>query len=102
MGTHSSHPPAPAPAPAPAEGGGRAKRRPWCESSDGVRILERLRNNDPTLRYLSKSSLREGDAVALGEALKTNATLQTLNLERNSVGDAGASALGEEIGRAHA
>ena len=37
------------------------------------------------------------DAVALGGALANNDALKALDLKQNSVGDAGASALGEAL-----
>ena len=74
---------------------------PWCERSDGARVIELLRNDNPDLRELdlSNKDLGDSDAMALGEALKTNAALQTLNLRGNSVGAAGtAHAVGRRGG----
>ena len=69
----------------------------WCDGSDGVRILERLRGNDPTLRELDLSlkGLGDRDAVALGEALANNDALKALDLKQNSVGSLNAKSAGQ-------
>ncbi|KAG0294741.1 hypothetical protein BGZ97_004993, partial [Linnemannia gamsii] len=67
----------------------------------GVLLLEALKNGD-TVISASKSirayrKLRDDGAKALAEALTTNSTVATLDLENNKIGDDGAKALAEAL-----
>ena len=59
----------------------------WCEGGDGVRILERLRNDDPTLRKL-KLRGNEINEVAAGAFLGLH-DLKELDLSDNERGSYG-------------
>ena len=58
-------------------------------------ILERIREDDPTLKLLDLGDKNIGDseAQALAEALKVNTNLKNINLGNNNIQDAGAQAL---------
>lgn len=58
-------------------------------------LLERFKNNDPTLTTLDLNNrkLDSHDIQQLVDALVTNTTLTTLNVEGNNIGDEGAKAL---------
>jgi hypothetical protein len=62
--------------------------------TDG-KILQRLRENDPTLVELDLSQQRitDKDVAELCEALIGNQTLRVLNLAKNKIGDKGAGAI---------
>ena len=62
-------------------------------------LLERIRNNDPTLTSLSLYGNKIGDAGVkdLVDALKDNRTLTSLDLRWNEIGDAGAKDLADAL-----
>ncbi|KAG9060730.1 hypothetical protein KI688_008941 [Linnemannia hyalina] len=61
-------------------------------------LSETLKTNSSlTTLNLERNSIGDNGAQALSEALKTNSTLTTLNLLRNSIGDNGAQALSEAL-----
>ncbi len=92
-------PPKPAATPAPQiDKGKRPAARgitPEPESKIDAEILQRLRSNDPTLTALDLSSreLTDADVIELCNALEKNTSLDTLDLDHNQIGDAGAQAL---------
>jgi hypothetical protein len=63
---------------------------PHCNAEEFAVILERLRNNDPSLTRLDLGWNQIGDAEAKDIALQDNTTLTTLDLGFNFIGDAGA------------
>jgi len=69
-------------------------------SDDARRLFERVRNDDPTLTEMElqlQFSFGAEGAAALAEALKTNTTLTSINLEYNDLGAEGAKALVETL-----
>ena len=46
---------------------------------------------------LNYNKIGDVGAAAIGEGLKANAVLNTLNLELNKIGDVGAAAIGEAL-----
>ena len=71
----------------------------WRTSAHGMETLHRMSENDPTLTALDVNSNSIGDAgaSALAEALKVNKTLMMLNVHNNDIGDHGASALADAL-----
>jgi Ran GTPase-activating protein (RanGAP) involved in mRNA processing and transport/predicted Ser/Thr protein kinase len=62
-------------------------------------ILQRLRNNDPSLTQLNLAYNKIGEAGAkhLSDALKVNQSLRELQLYNNKIGDAGAKDLSDAL-----
>ena len=62
-------------------------------------LLQRIRDNDPTLTSLDLTHNKIGvdDARAIAEALKTNTTVKSLDLGWNKIGAAGARVLVEAL-----
>lgn len=62
-------------------------------------ILQRLKENDPTLTLLdlAGNSISAAEIKDLAEALKTNKILTTLKLTRSQIGDAGVKELAEAL-----
>ena len=74
-------------------GGGREKL--------DERLLDRIRENDPTLITLDiyDNNIGNKEAIALVDALKVNKTLATLNMNNNNIGVEGAQALANALGK---
>jgi Ran GTPase-activating protein (RanGAP) involved in mRNA processing and transport len=63
-------------------------------------FIERIQNNDPSLKEVSFPNgqpLRSGDGKTIGEALKSNTHLRSLEISYNLVGDDGAKAFAEAL-----
>ena len=62
-------------------------------------ILERIRNNDPTLTALDLGNKNIGDlgAQALAEVLKVNTNLKNINLAVNGIKDKGVKYIAEVL-----
>jgi hypothetical protein len=72
----------------------------WHESDEGTDLLRRLRESDDTLttfRLDNNNCIADDGAKALADALKSNTTLTSLYLDRQSIQDDGAKALADAL-----
>jgi Ran GTPase-activating protein (RanGAP) involved in mRNA processing and transport len=71
----------------------------WRSSSIGMETLHPMSENDPTLKELdvNYNSIGAAGASALAEALMVNKTLTTLYVRDSGIGDAGATALADAL-----